>query len=760
MAGQEFKAKNKEVLQMTRDGAVQKNLADDTEKRISQRDEDYDLRSEESAGDLPPIPFPRISTPKQNLGEFTHRKIRKQRKRDILTEKHEATLDKASHESENLQNDLISDKKSVYAKRSVVIKSEYGGICEYNKVNTAIQSDKYRSDLIGEKKGLLKARSDIIKSEYGSIAEYNKSRKTDGFKKSEQLEAIEKKCSDIDKKIHFESAKLEKFYTSRSFEDLKVCNSRKDFKSLQKSVLQKSERLSVLEAKYSDLGGKISHESAKIKAFSAEKKEITAERSSLKSVRVTDKAKVDSYKSKLKFEKSEGGKSEIKAARADYRLAKAQKKLPQHRIVRKTYVFDEKSGKVKRKLKIEKEIKPVNGRGGIVSDGIKKSTSTLTSAAVVGIHRQISKYEEDNSALKAAHGAEKVAEKSVRSGIRTVKAANKHIKEVPYKKASRLKFQSEKANRKLTFNKAVSKNQEVIKGTETAKKAARKSMMKRNARQLQKSAGNTAQKAVTKLAKKAQEILLKNKYVLIGIVIILLAVCIFSSLFGSFAMMFSENTGAIIASTYMSEDGDMRAAEDYIKSLENGLQGTLNNIPNMYKGWDEYRYSLDSIGHDPYALISYLSAKYIVFQYGTEIQGDIQALFNALYSIQLRAVLEERRIEYPPKHTYFHAMEIGNRLEWNGGYYEITHIGEPYEEVYNWDVVLLDLNVPEPTYLNTTAYDIYAAGYAITYDWYVLQTTLIKRDFDTAVKSLLVSDMYNLYALLLETKGNRPDLFP
>jgi hypothetical protein len=754
MAGQEFKAKAKEVLQMNSDGATVKNLADDSEIRVSQREET--LNYHEDSGDIPlTVLFPRIPTERQNLSEFTNRKIRKQRKYDILDEKHESKLDKAIYDSQRLKDDFIAEKKLVSAKRSGIIRTEYGSIGEYNRFSEAAKANDCRDELIKSKLKLQKQRNALITDEYGGRLKFNEARKSVNFKPSDSLKTVDNKLTSVNGQIKAESGKLNGFYASHGLAEMKSSNSREKLKSLQRKMLQKSERLTALENRYSDLGGKIKTESAKIKEFTAEKDGIIAERKNLNSVRNTDKSKVEDRKINLKTAKSNGEKLEIKAAKADYRLAKTQYKLPKQRIVRKTYAFDEKSGKVKTRLEIEKEVKPIDGRGGIVSKGIKGGAKAISTTAAVGIHRQISKYEEDNSALKAAHGTEKAVEGVGRIGVRTVKAIGTKIREAPYKKASKLKFRSEKENAKLRFSKSVTQNKETVKSAESDKKSSRKTTMKKSAQKLQKSAGNKAKNAVSSLGKKVTEALAKNKYVAVGIAAALLLTVVISGIFGSFAMMFSESSGVMIASTYMSEDSDMRNSENYMTELESGLRPQINNIPNIYAGWDEYRYSLAEIGHDPHQLISYLSAKYIVFEYNGLIQSDIIDIFSLLYTLRIESIVEERRAEYPPKYLYFHDMKTGNMIEVFGGYYRITSIGNDYGG--NWDIELYDPNTEE--YILTTAYDVYIAGYAVIYDWYVLQTTLTKADFNNSAQSLLDADMYELYLLLLETEGNRPDLF-
>jgi hypothetical protein len=230
-------------------------------------------------------PFPKLQTARQNLSQFSNKSVRKQRKYDKLTDKNEAKLDKASYESQNLREDLISQKKAIFAERSAVIKSEYGSIENYNKV---------------------KKQKDFVKSE---------------------------KLSEIDKK-------------------------------------------------YSDLSGNVNSHTAKLKAFNSEKNGINEERGSLYTSRKKrEKSEVKEYKNRLKTAKDSENKLEIKAAEYDYKLAKSQSKLPAQRVIRKTYTFDEKSGKVKSRLKIEKEVKPIDGRSGIVTKGIKGGANIVKNTA-------------------------------------------------------------------------------------------------------------------------------------------------------------------------------------------------------------------------------------------------------------------------------------------------------------------------------------------------------------------------------------------
>ncbi len=397
---------------------------------------------------------------------------------------------------------------------------------------------------------------------------------------------------------------------------------------------------------------------------------------------------------------------EQKKQYTDKKLKEAENRLPKRNVLKFEKSFDCEKGKCTAKLTVNKEVVPFNKKDSIIKSGVKKGAAAVGGAAALSFHREIQKYEDDNSALKAAHGAEKISEKAVRSGVRAVKTASVKMREEPYKRVSKLKFQSEKADSRLTY----SKNKDTVKTVQSSKEAARKAMMKQNTKKAQKTAGKTGKSAkdiLGRIGKKAASLIASNKVVIIVVIIILLILVIFFGVAFIFVTIFSESGGAVISSTYMSEDEAMLNAESYMTSLEDDLQLQIDNIPNDYSGYDEYRYNLDEIGHDPYALISFLSAKNIVFEYNEELQADITALFYALYTIELTSFRETRS-------------------------YTVTEIdpqGNPYE---------------------VTVY----------YYYYILEVTLIVNDFDETVSEFLNNpDEYGLYELLQETQGNKPDLF-
>lgn len=401
-------------------------------------------------------------------------------------------------------------------------------------------------------------------------------------------------------------------------------------------------------------------------------------------------------------------KDEKKLAKADKKLQKAQDRLPTQRNIRIKKEFDPEKGKVQRKLCFEKEVKPIKS-DGLITKGVK-GTKTAVSASVSGtIHNQFAKYEDENSALKAAHKTEKVAESALHTGKSVLKTYYHNAKTKPYRTVSKLKYDSEKAHQKLSYHKALLENKNLRDGG-AVKQSLKKAQMKRNqvknARETQRTAAK-ATEFVKKTAKKVQEALAKNYKLILGAAVILLIFGIFTSACSSLTMMMCDTGTSIIATSYTAEDDDIYAAEDYMKSLENNLNDYISNIPKYYVNWQEYRYHLDEIKHDPYGLISYLTAKNMCFEYNDALKNDIQTLFNALYTLKIVSI----------------------------------------HEVRSYETIITDAYGEDHTVI-------------VYYDYYILDVTLTANDFDEAVKAQLEElGVYDLYELLQESKGNRPDLF-
>ena len=410
-------------------------------------------------------------------------------------------------------------------------------------------------------------------------------------------------------------------------------------------------------------------------------------------------------------------KDEKKVYKLRKRLDKAEDKLPHQSVFHVHKEWNSEKQKMQRKLKLEKEVKHLP-KSNIVQKSVQEAKHAVTTAVSGTVHQQISKYEDENQTLKAAHGTEKVAESALRFASHKVKATNQKLKGQPYKKVSKLKFDTENAHQKLNQHKVALDHKTEQQTKKEANKDAKKALKKAQQKQNQKNAAKTAKKGATTAGKKAGEaakdvgqVIVKaianNKVVIIILIIFLLLFGLILSLGSSLFTSLADTGTMVIASSYTSDEEDIYAANDYMTSLENNLNDQINNIPNVYVGWNEYTYYIGPIQHDPYKLISYLTAMDMNFEYDAEIQRLIQEIFNALYTLEVESIHQIRSYQYID-----------------------------YDEEGNEIIV------------------------TVYYDYYILNVTLTANDWGSVVKPKLeAAGVYDVYLLLLETKGNKPDLF-
>gem|GEM_PF-4094119 len=401
-------------------------------------------------------------------------------------------------------------------------------------------------------------------------------------------------------------------------------------------------------------------------------------------------------------------RAEKNAEKAERKLEKAESKLPAEAVFHRDRRADRKSGKIKSKLRLKKEVKPENRPDSFFQAGAKGVATTITGAVKSRVHGKISEYEQDNAALKAAHETEKVGESALRFTKDTVSRINDREKKAIHRKTERLRFERDSAVKKANTRSSQLQFEEA-KAKKKAKDAARKAQRKMQRKKAQKAAKKT-KSIIQKTAEVTQKVvtgvvhaLTSPIFLVIMLIIALVLVLVFClvSLFGSIG---AESGAKVILSSYTSEDEQMYQSEEYMAGLEEALREKISSIPELYPGYNEYRYNIGPIGHDPYGLISYLTAKYQTFQ-SENVSGDISELFNRLYDLSFKEITEQRQ--------------------------------------------------------KTVTYteDGVTKTKTVTYTVKILETTLNTADFDAAVRSLLTDEQYAQYELLKQTQGNRSDLF-
>lgn len=415
----------------------------------------------------------------------------------------------------------------------------------------------------------------------------------------------------------------------------------------------------------------------------------------------------DAAKSKrLHFSPEErAAHAEKKAEILDEKLEKAKADLPKKRRPRINREFDAMTGKVRHSLSFEDEVKPRSRKNPVTQAGLKAGRSVDLAA-----HSKIRQVEKENVGTEAAHKTEFTAENLATNAIRK---GYHSIKDAPYRRVERLEVKSARATVNANYRAAIRDNPQLQKHSLSAMFQKRK--LKREYAKAYREAQRTGSRGAA-VAKKAKEAisnagqaavaLVKNNRGILVIVggVALLFILVFSSL-SSCSVTMEGAMGAVLGTSYTSEDPDILQVEDDYIALEQQLERRMANIESEFPGYDEYRYDVDTIGHDPNELISYLTAKFNAFT-PAQVQAELQTLFNQQYTLTTR---EEVQIRY---RTVTWTDEEGNEHE--------------SEEAY---------------------------------EYYILHVTLRNHSLGTVAVENLTEDEKGRYAAILELKGNKPYLF-
>ena len=390
-------------------------------------------------------------------------------------------------------------------------------------------------------------------------------------------------------------------------------------------------------------------------------------------------------------------KARRKAERTAEKLEQAENRLPVRRKLRMETSSDPDTGKAKKRLKFEKEVKSQRAhvKGPVPMRPVKAGANTAIGYA----HKKIYQAENENVGIKAAHRTELVSE----SGLRM--AYHRH-KTAPYRRVAKLQQKSARANARLAYRQALQDNPELKKNllARMWQKQKIKRQYAKAAREAKK-AGKRAKDTAVTMEKIAASVVhaVKRHPVLCGIVILLLLVFfLIASLFSSFSNIGTGGLGSLAASTYLADDADINNAELIYTEWETDLQMQINRVESDRPGYDEYRYNIGPIEHDPYVLMGYLTSAYQDFTYA-QIESVLRELFNGQYSLSFT---EETEIRYRTETSI--DPETGEETE---------------EEV--------------------------------PYEWHILNVTLTSIPLENLVVSRMDADQKEICEILLQTKGNR-----
>lgn len=336
-------------------------------------------------------------------------------------------------------------------------------------------------------------------------------------------------------------------------------------------------------------------------------------------------------------------KAADRAAKAGRNLKKAKAEIPVQKNYTMQRIFDEKTGKAKYLLvPVEKE-KPFQ------PESLKKrAVHRLEIEGVQVVHGKIAEAEKENTAVEGAHKSEQALE----SAYHYAKAHGKGKQQRKRERISRLEKKKMKADVELAYQEFLRDNPHL--NEEGIHKQLQKQLQKKRiqreyvkARRAGAEAGAAREafrkstNTVTGIAKKLQEIIAKNQSLLLGAGVFGLLVLMIMAGFSSCGSMFLGTVTTTLATTYLSLPAEIDAAELSFTQKEMELQNTIDAIETDHPGYDEYDYNLGAIGHDPFTLISYLSAVHTEFT-AADVEHEVQELFDAMYSLTTEEMEETR----------------------------------------------------------------------------------------------------------------------
>ena len=346
--------------------------------------------------------------------------------------------------------------------------------------------------------------------------------------------------------------------------------------------------------------------------------------------------------SRLQFTDEERAAPELekyikKSDKAADRLDKAKAAIPKEKKLVKERTFDETTGKGKTRLHFEEKDKP---------PGFKEKHNPLsrpTQEAGILVHNKIHSVEKDNSGVEGAHKSEEAAERGLKYGARKIKQGYRSHKLKPYREAAKAEQAAFKANVNFQYHKALQENPQLT--SNPFSRFMQKQKIKRQyAKTVKKSGAATAKAAAgasQTAAKKAAAFAGRHPAgVIIAIAALLLFIMVSVGL-SSCGAMFSGSMNSVLGTSYTSEDSDLVATEQSYAAMENELQQEIDNIESTHSGYDEYRYDLDTIGHNPHELASYLTA--LLQSYTPQsAQAELKRLFGLQYTLTLTEEIEIR----------------------------------------------------------------------------------------------------------------------
>lgn len=402
-----------------------------------------------------------------------------------------------------------------------------------------------------------------------------------------------------------------------------------------------------------------------------------------------------------------------KAEKAADKLEKAHAKIPKKKTIVTERTLDTNTGKRRVRLYFEEIDKPKPPSK--LAHNIK---SVPQKELLAQVHKEIRKSEQDNVGVEAAHKTEESAE----FVARRLSSAYRSHKLKPYLQLSKAEKSTVNAEINYLYHKRIKDSPQLSSNPlsrwqqkQRIKKEYLATRYGKGAKTTQQTASHTkkAAKTVAETADKLIQYIASHRKMVLMLLAIAAVIIVIMSTVSSCQLMLQGGLNSILGTSYTSEDADIVATDNNYTSLENALQQRIDNIENEYPDYDEYRYDLDTIGHNPHELAAYLTALLQTYT-PNEAQSELQRVFDSQYKLTLTPVVEVRYRTETRTDTWTDAE--GNR----------------HRDTYTVEV---------------------------PYDYYILNVKLDNFTITPIANRKLNSEQLEMYSVYLETRGNKPFIF-
>ena len=405
------------------------------------------------------------------------------------------------------------------------------------------------------------------------------------------------------------------------------------------------------------------------------------------------------------------------------KLDAAKAAIPTKKVMKTERVFNEGAGRGRTRLTFEEVEKRPNGK--LRQNLLSRPVQEIGLAA----HNEVHKVEQENVGVEAGHKGEELVERGAAYAGSKTRAAIRHHRLKPWRDAAKAERAAALANADFLYQKALHDDPALAASNPVSRYLQKKRIQRNYAKEIrnaEKTAKNTAvtAKSVAVKAKEAAKktVLFVKKHSRVILLVVGIGACV-ALLFGgisSCSMMAGSGVGGVFTSSYLSEDADMLAAENAYLAMEAELQNELDNYESLHPGYDEYNFNLDDIKHDPYVLISILSAFHEGIFTIDQVQDELAMLFEKQYILTETVETETR---------YRTEARTGTRTVTD------PETGETTTEEYEYEV-------------------------QVPYTYYICNVKLENVNLSHVPVYIMGEETLSLYATYMATLGNREDLFP